>query len=306
MEAHLRRKLEKLKELLLSYKSEGSGAASDSRSHKPAGNGLVSYNQSHKKVIVAYSGGVDSSFLLKCCVDFLGRDRTIAVTAVSPTYTQKELQTAREISQGLGVSHKIIHTSEVDNPNFKANPQNRCYYCKSELFSHLRLLAKKEGVSFVLDGTNADDLKDYRPGSLAKKELGVSSPLAEANLSKEEIRAASKELGLKTWDAPQMSCLASRFAYGQEIGLEDLSRIEKAEDYIRGLGFKMVRLRHYRLSDKTLLARLEVNKEDVIKIANHQSPITNRLKELGYNYITLDLEGYRTGSMNEGIIGGNI
>ena len=278
MEVHLRRKLDKLKELLLSY----------------------------KKVIVAYSGGVDSSFLLKCCVDFLGRDRTIAVTAVSPTYTQKELQTAREIAQGLGVIHKIIHTSEVDDPNFKANPQNRCYYCKSELFSHLRLLAKKEGVSFVLDGTNADDLKDYRPGSLAKKELGVCSPLAEANLNKEEIRAASKELGLKTWDAPQMSCLASRFAYGQEIGLEDLSRIEKAEDYIRGLGFKMVRLRHYRLADKTLLARLEVNKEDVIKIANRQSPITNRLKELGYNYITLDLEGYRTGSMNEGIIGGNI
>ncbi|MEK6567433.1 MAG: ATP-dependent sacrificial sulfur transferase LarE [Candidatus Omnitrophota bacterium] len=292
MEAHLRRKLEKLKELLLSYKPEGSGAASNS--------------QSHKNVIVAYSGGVDSSFLLKCCVDFLGRDRTIAVTAVSPTYTQKELQTAREIAQGLGVIHKIIHTSEVDDPNFKANPQNRCYYCKSELFSHLRLLAKKEGVSFVLDGTNADDLKDYRPGSLAKKELGVCSPLAEANLNKEEIRAASKELGLKTWDAPQMSCLASRFAYGQEIGLEDLSRIEKAEDYIRGLGFKMVRLRHYRLADKTLLARLEVNKEDVIKIANRQSPITNRLKELGYNYITLDLEGYRTGSMNEGIIGGNI
>ena len=278
VEALLRRKFEKLKELLLSYDG----------------------------VIVAYSGGVDSSFLLKCCVDFLGRDRTIAVTAVSPTYTQKELQTAREISQGLGVSHKIIHTSEVDNPNFKANPQNRCYYCKSELFSHLRLLAKKEGVSFVLDGTNADDLKDYRPGSLAKKELGVSSPLAEANLSKEEIRAASKELGLKTWDAPQMSCLASRFAYGQEIGLEDLSRIEKAENYIRSLGFKMVRLRHYRLSDETLLARLEVDKKDIKKVTSYQLPVTSYLKKLGYNYITLDLEGYRSGSMNIGITGGKI
>ena len=301
MEALLRRKLEKLKETLLSYKPEGDGAASDSRSHQPKGSGLASHSQSHKKVIVAYSGGVDSSFLLKCCVDFLGQDQTIAVTAVSPTYTQKELQTAQEIALGLGVIHKIIHTSEVDNPNFKANPQNRCYYCKSELFSQLQSLAKKEKVSFVLDGTNADDLKDYRPGSLAKKEQGVYSPLAEANLTKEEIRSASKELGLKTWDAPQMSCLASRFAYGQEIGLEDLSRIEKAENYIRSLGFKMVRLRHYRLADETLLARLEVNKKDIIKIANRKSQIANRLKKLGYNYITLDLEGYRSGSMNEGL-----
>ncbi|MDO8748522.1 MAG: ATP-dependent sacrificial sulfur transferase LarE [Candidatus Omnitrophota bacterium] len=278
MEALLRKKLEKLKEALLSY----------------------------KKVVIAYSGGVDSSFLLKCCVDFLGPDQTIAVTAVSPTYTRKELQTAQEIAQGLGVIHKIIHTSEVDDPNFKANPQNRCYYCKSELFSLLQSLAKKEKVSFVLDGTNADDLKDYRPGSLAKNELGVKSPLAEANFTKEEIRAASKELGLATWDAPQMSCLASRFAYGQEIRLEDLSRIEKAENYIRALGFKMVRLRHYKLADETLLARLEVEGEDVEKVASYKLQVTNKLKELGYNYITLDLEGYRTGSMNEGITGGKI
>ena len=287
MEALLRKKLEKLKETLLSYKPEGSGLASNS--------------QSHKKVIVAYSGGVDSSFLLKCCVDFLGQDQTIAVTAVSPTYTQKELQTAREIARGLGIIHKIIHTSEVDDPNFKANPENRCYYCKSELFSHLQLLAKKEGVSFVLDGTNADDLKDYRPGSLAKKELGIKSPLAEVNFTKEEIRSASKKLGLVTWDAPQMSCLASRFAYGQEIGLEDLSRIEKAEDYIRGLGFKMVRLRHYKLADETLLARLEVDAQDIEKVTSHKSQVTSHLKGLGYNYVTLDLEGYRSGSMNEGL-----
>lgn len=278
MEALLKNKLEKLKETLSFY----------------------------KKVIVAYSGGVDSSFLLKCCVDFLGQDQTIAVTAVSPTYTQKELRTAQEIAQGLGVIHKIIHTLEVDNPNFKANPQNRCYYCKRELFSRLQSLAGEEGIGFVLDGTNADDLKDHRPGSLAKKELGVYSPLAEANLTKEEIRAASKELGLKTWDAPQMSCLASRFAYGQEIGLADLNRIEKAENYIRALGFKMVRLRHYRLTDETLLARLEVDGEDVRKITDYRLQIIGCLKDLGYNYITLDLQGYRSGSMNIGITGGNL
>ena len=278
MEALLRKKLEKLKETLLSY----------------------------RKVIVAYSGGVDSSFLLKYCVDSLGKDQTTAVTAVSPTYTRKELQTAQKIAHGLGVSHKIINTSEVDDPNFKANPENRCYYCKSELFSRLQSLAKKEKAGFVLDGTNADDLKDYRPGSLAKNELGVKSPLAEVNLSKEEIRAASKELGLKTWDAPQMSCLASRFAYGQEIRLEDLSRIEKAENYIRSLGFKMVRLRHYRLADETLLARLEVDKKDIKKVASYQLAVASYLKKLGYNYITLDLEGYRSGSMNIGITGGKI
>ena len=201
--------------------------------------------------------------------------------------------------------HRIIQTNEVDDPNFKANPQNRCYYCKSELFSKLQEMAGKEGIGFVLDATNADDIKDYRPGSLAKKECGVHSPLADAGLSKKEIRQLSKEFGMKTWDAPQAACLASRFAYGQEIRPEDLARVEKAEDFIRSLGFKMVRLRHYQLPDKTLLARVEVGAQDIERVASHKSQVTNKLKKLGYNYVTLDLEGYRSGSMNEGIEKGN-
>ena len=165
----------------------------------------------------------------------------------------------------------------------------------------MQKIAQKEGIDYVLDATNADDLKDYRPGQEAKKECGVHSPLAEAGMTKKDIRALSKKFGLKTWDAPQAACLASRFAYGQEITREDLNRIEKAEEYIRSLGFKMVRVRHYQLSDKTRLARIEVNKEDIKKAASHKSQVTSHLKGLGYNYVTLDLEGYRTGSMNEGL-----
>lgn len=269
----LKRKLEKLRDILLSY----------------------------KKVIVAYSGGVDSSFLLKSCSYYLGNDNVIAVTAVSPTYTQKELRTAKQIAQELGVAHKIISTEEVDNPNFKANPENRCYYCKSELFSRLKSIDRKGDGAFILDGTNADDLKDYRPGRRAKEELGVRSPLAQAGLTKDDIRKLSKEFGLKTWDAPQGACLASRFAYGQEITREDLNRIEKAEDYIRSLGFRMVRVRHYQLPDKTRLARIEVDNKDILQLVHCPLSIVHRLKELGYTYVTLDLEGYRAGSMNAGI-----
>ncbi len=264
-------------------------------------NKLAGILRVYRKTLVAFSGGVDSTFLLKCCRDYLGGENVLAVTAVSPTYTRKELEAAKETAGELGVTHRIISTNEVDNPNFKANPQDRCYYCKSELFSKLQEMAGKEGIGFVLDATNADDLKDYRPGSLAKKECGVHSPLAESGLSKQEIRRLSKELGLKTWDAPQAACLASRFAYGQEIRTKDLSRVEQAEDFIRSLGFKMVRLRHYQLPDKTLLARVEVDAEDIERVTSHKSQVTSKLKKLGYNYVTLDLEGYRSGSMNIGI-----
>lgn len=272
-----RRKLDKLKGILLSY----------------------------KRVLVAYSGGVDSSFLLKCCSDFLGNNNVLAVTAVSPTYTQRELKTAQEAAGGLGVGHRIIHTEEFDNPNFKANPENRCYYCKSELFRKLKEMAKIEAINFVLDGSNQDDLKDYRPGRQAKEELAVHSPLAEVGLAKKEIRQLSKEFGLKTWDAPQAACLASRFAYGQEITIENLERIEKAEDYIRSLGIKLARVRHYQLPDKTKLARIEVDKKEIKKITDYRLAISDYLQKLGYNYVTLDLEGYRSGSMNIGITGGN-
>jgi uncharacterized protein len=256
---------------------------------------------SYGRVIVAYSGGVDSSFLLKSCAHYLGNDKVTAITAVSPTYTRKELKTAGQIAKELGVAHKIIRTDEASDPRFKANPENRCYYCKSELFSKLKSIAKRKGAGFVLDGTNADDLRDYRPGRQAKEELGVRSPLAEAGLTKDDIRVLSKEFGLSTWDAPQAACLASRFAYGQEITVPDLKRIGQAEDYIRSLGIKMVRVRHYKLPDSTKLARIEVDGEEIEKVTGHKSQVTGHLKKLGYNYVTLDLEGYRSGSMNESI-----
>lgn len=273
-EQPLKRKLEKLKDIIISC----------------------------NKAIIAYSGGTDSSFLLKCCLDYLGRDNVLAVTAVSPTYTQKELGTAKEIARDLRVPHTIISTKEVDNPNFRSNPRNRCYYCKTELFSKLKTIAQRKGSSFVLDGTNADDLKDYRPGRQAKDELGVRSPLAEAGFSKADIRQLSRKFGLRTWDAPQAACLASRFAYGQEIAPADLRRIERAEDYLRSLGIKMARVRHYVLADKTRLARIEVDREEIQIVTSRKSQVTSQLKKLGYNYVTLDLEGYRTGSMNEGIM----
>lgn len=254
----------------------------------------------YKKVIVAYSGGTDSSFLLKCCSDFLGKN-VLAVTAVSPTYTKKELNLAKEIARLLGVRHKIIKTDEMGDARFNSNPKNRCYYCKQELFYKLRSMARRQHTSFVLDGSNLDDLRDYRPGAKAKRDLGVRSPLAEAKFTKGDIRKLSREFGLKTWNQPAGACLASRFAYGQKITMSGLGKIEKAEKYLCFLGIEMARLRHYELSDKTLLARIEVNKKDIKRVVTGQLSIVRYLKRLGYNYITLDLEGYRMGSMNEGL-----
>lgn len=257
---------------------------------------------SFRRVIIAYSGGVDSTFLLKCAVIYLGSDNVTAVTAVSATYTKNELLSARKTAKALKAAHEFILTDELENPDFRKNPENRCYYCKGELFSKLQAIAKQRGVDFVLDGSIADDLKDYRPGRKAKEELLVRSPLAEAGMNKKEIRRLSKEFGLKTWDAPQAACLASRFVYGQEIKEEDLRRVEACEAYIRSLGFKMVRLRHYQLPDETRLARIEVDGRDIKRIVNYKSRVARYLKKQGYNYIVLDLEGYRTGSMNDSII----
>lgn len=270
----LRKKLNKLKKILLGY----------------------------KKVLIAYSGGVDSTFLLKCCSVYLGRNSMVAVTAVSPTYTRGELRIASQIVKELDIRHKIIKTRELESPNFKTNPENRCYYCKKELFSKLKAIARKEHIDFILDGSNLDDLKDYRPGNKAKKEFHIYSPLIEAGFTKKDIRKLSREFGLKTWDAPQAACLASRFAYGHEITMKNLVRVEKAEGYIRSLGFDMVRVRHYELPDKTKLARIEVYSKDIEKISSRRPKIISQLKKLGYDYVTLDLEGYRCGSMNEGIL----
>ncbi len=248
------------------------------------------------KVVIAFSGGVDSSFLLKAAKDALADDNVLAVTAVSETYTGSELKQARRFAKKLGVKHKIIFTKELKNKNFTKNPVDRCYYCKKELFGKLAEIVKKEGFNYALDASNTDDARDYRPGSKAKKEFGIRSPLMEAGFSKDDIRRYSKRLKLETADMPSMACLASRFPYGEKINKKALKKIEAAEDFIKRQGISQVRVRCH-----DNIARIEVEKENIKIFVNKRicDKITKRLRQLGFKYITLDLEGYRTGSLNE-------
>ena len=243
--------------------------------------------------IVAFSGGVDSSLVARLCYDVLG-DKALAVTARSETYPHYELENAKKVAREIGITHLIIDTKELDIPGFSSNPPNRCYFCKSELFERLRGLAKEEGYKHVLDGANADDSQDYRPGSQAASELGVRSPLKEVGLSKEEVRSLSKALGLSTWDKPSYACMSSRFPYGQEITTGKLQMVSLAEDFLRSLGLRQFRLRHH-----NGIARLEVAQEEIPLAIEKRNEIVKKCKELGYTYVTLDLQGYRTGSMNE-------
>lgn len=244
--------------------------------------------------IIAFSGGVDSTFLLKVASMCLPRAKLLAVTASSATYPEEELEFSRRIARKLRVRHKIIKTNELGNNRFVTNPVNRCYFCKKELFTRLRGIAVKSKLNFVLDASNLSDKKDFRPGSLAKEELKIRSPLLEAGFTKYQIRNLSKRLGLRTWDKPSLACLASRIPYGTTISTGLLDRINQAENYLRKAGFSQVRLRHY-----NGLCRIEVLPEDIRLLINKRNSITKKLKKLGYNYITLDLEGYRTGSLNE-------
>jgi len=254
--------------------------------------------QRMQRVVVAYSGGADSTFLLKVAVDALGRDNALAVTAKSETYTSSELRGAVKNAKKIGARHIVISTNELNNPQFIKNPRDRCYYCKQELFSRLKKIAKKENMKFVIDASNIDDLKDYRPGAKAKKELGAQSPLQEAGFSKADIRRFSKKLGLATWDKPAMACLASRIPYGENIKPDTLRRIEKAEACLNRLGF-----RHARVRCHGNIARIEVPSEDISKLTKFQIriEIIKKLKAFGFMYVALDLQGYRTGSLNEAI-----
>lgn len=245
-----------------------------------------------ESVLVAYSGGVDSTFLLKVAKDVLKKD-VLAVTADSPTYPAQELVFAKRMAKVLGVRHKVINTNEFKERQFVSNPLDRCYFCKRELFSRLQTMAKDEHLNFVVDASNLSDDEDYRPGSKAKAELAVRSPLKEAGITKEDIRVLSKRLRLMTWDKPSLACLASRIPYGTKITSQILERINRAEIYLRGLGFNQVRLRHY-----NGLCRIEVPCKNIPVLVKHRDRIVENLKRLGYNYITIDLEGYRTGSMN--------
>jgi pyridinium-3,5-biscarboxylic acid mononucleotide sulfurtransferase len=254
--------------------------------------------KSRPKAVVAFSGGVDSTLLLKACVDALGGAHVVAVTGVSQTYTPEEKRTAERAARALGVRHIIIETDELSCAAFAANPSDRCYHCKRELFGRIAALAKDLGAETFYDASNVDDLADYRPGHKAVKEFGVRSPLVEAGFTKKDVRALSKRLGLPSWDKPANPCLASRIPYGTPITLETLARIEAGERYLRRLGFSVVRLRHH--GD---LARIEVPAADLARITRPATArkIARKMRSLGYLWTSIDLEGYRMGSLNRAV-----
>lgn len=249
------------------------------------------------KLIIAFSGGVDSTFLLKVACDVL-KDNVIAVTARSSTYPEREYKEAVNFIKTLSAKHMVIISEELDIEGFSKNPVNRCYYCKKELFSKIKEIAKQNHIQYIADGSNMDDLGDYRPGLKAIDELGIVSPLKEAGMTKEDIRTLSKEMGLPTWNKPAFACLSSRFPYGQEITKEKLEIVDKAEQYLLDLGFKQVRVRYH-----NEIARIEVSSNERKHFFNEDlmDKVYTEFKKIGFNYVTLDLKGYRTGSMNETI-----
>ncbi len=244
---------------------------------------------------VAFSGGVDSTFLLAAAKEALG-DRALAVIGRSATYPEREMNDAVELAEQLGVRYKVVNTCELDNETFRANPHDRCAMCKTELISKVREVADQEGLEHVLEGSNADDVGDYRPGMAASQKLGARMPLQELGFTKAEIRTLSKEMGLPTWDKPAAACLSSRIPYGDEITESKLKRIEQAENAIREMGIVQLRVR-----DHGPVARIEVDKDAITRLLEPEfrARLVAALKPAGYQYVCLDLEGYRTGAMNE-------
>lgn len=250
---------------------------------------LVSY----KKVLVAFSGGVDSTFLLARAVKVLGNNNVLAVTAVSETYPASELNSALRLAKRIGACHMVIRTSELENIKFKANPQNRCFYCKDELFKKLSDLAKKNEM-VLCDATNYSDRSDFRPGRIAAKKWNVRSPLFDARIKKDELRKLSRAMKLPNWKEPAQACLASRLPYGTVITPEILKRIECAEVYLKKKGFKVFRVRHH--GD---IARIETGKNEMKKlISSYAGKVSAYFKKLGWRFVALDIDGYRTGSLN--------
>jgi uncharacterized protein len=247
-------------------------------------------------LLVAFSGGVDSTVVLKLAVEELGAERVLAVTAHGDVHTAEELESAQRLATHIGVRHVIVDSHELEVPGFSANPPERCFLCRSEMYSQMWELARLEGLGTVVDGANRDDGADYRPGLRAARTLGVRSPLAEADLGKDEVRALARDLGLSNWDLPASPCLSSRFPYGEQITKDRLQMVAAGEKRLRELGFATARVRHH--GD---LARVEVPAGDLARAAEEsvRGTIVRYLRGLGYAYVTLDLEGFRSGSMNE-------
>lgn len=246
-------------------------------------------------VIVAFSGGVDSAYLAYVANEELG-ERALAATGDSASYPSFQRKIADEITERFGIRHLIVPTEEFEDANYTSNPANRCYYCKSELYTKLSALARERGFTTVCDGTNADDVGDYRPGRQAAREMGVRSPLLECEMGKADIRELSRRAGLPTWNEPASACLSSRIPYGQMVTIEKLSMVDKAEIALKQMGFRQVRVRHH-----GEVARIEIALDELQSLLNLEMSrrISGALKELGFKYVTLDLEGYRTGSLNE-------
>ena len=257
---------------------------------------LKAYLRSLGSLAVAYSSGVDSTFLLKVAHDVLG-DKAIAITATSSFFPKRESDEASDFCKANGIKQIIVASEELDIPEIRHNPTNRCYLCKKDLFTKIISIAKENGIEHVAEGSNQDDNGDYRPGLKAVAELGVKSPLRECELYKEEIRTLSKQLDLPTWNKPSFACLASRFVYGEEITPKKLKMVEKAEESLLKLGFKQFRVRIHGEN----LARIEVLPAELEKLFSLREIISKALHEVGFTYITMDLSGYRTGAMNEGI-----
>lgn len=258
---------------------------------------LKSYLKSLGSVAVAFSSGVDSTFLLKVAHDVLG-DKAIAVTATSCSFPKREADEASEFCKANGIRQIVVKSEELDIPEFRHNPKNRCYLCKHELFTKIIALAKQNGIENVAEGSNMDDNGDYRPGLQAVAELGVKSPLRHSNLYKAEIRELSKKMNLPTWKKQSFACLSSRFVYGEEINEKKLGMVDKAEQFLLDKGFNQLRVRIHGEN----LARIEVLPAEMEKLLSLHEEITKKFKEIGFAYITMDLQGYRTGSMNEVIL----